>query len=125
MVFRGIMRRYLFLSAAVVLIAAVCVATRQELITIRHRREAELRRQRDAQWMITYQQAKLAFASANYPEVERVLLTILPDAEKRFPSDQRLADALGMLGKSYRADHNYQQAEPILKRALQLYGNMP
>ena len=26
-----------------------------------------------------------------------------------------------MLGKSYRADQNYQRAEPILNRALQIY----
>lgn len=36
-----------------------------------------------------------------------------------------LADALSMLGKSYRADQNYQQAEPILDRALQIYESIP
>src|SRR2546429_2481571 len=98
-------------------IFVVCAVTWQGLLAFRHKR--------DDQWVATYQQASQAFGGGNYSEAERVLLTVLRSAEKWYPRDRRLADALGMLGKSYRADHNYQEAEPILRRALELYESIP
>ncbi len=80
-----------------------------------------LQHHRDAVWSESFAQASRAFVRHDYPGTEKILVGIFPDTEKRYPHDMRLADVLGMLGTSYRADSNYEQAEPILKRALQLY----
>src|SRR5882724_1668406 len=77
-----------------------------------------LQRHSEAVWSESFAQASAAFARHDYAGSEKILLRILPDTEKRYPHDLRLANVLGMLGTSHRADHNYEQAEPILKRAL-------
>src|SRR5712692_8436872 len=83
-----------------------------------------LQRHREAVWSASFAQASAAFARHDYAATEKILLSILPDTEKRYSHDRRLANVLGKLGTSYRADHNYDQAEPILKRARQLYESL-
>src|SRR5437899_7110135 len=80
-----------------------------------------LQQYREKTWSESFAHASAAFVRHDYPGTEKILVSILPDTEKRYPHDPRLADVLGMLGTSYRADQHYEQAEPILKRALQLY----
>ena len=81
-------------------------------------------RHSDAAWSQSFAQASRAFIRQDYAGAEKILVSILPDTEKRYPHDVRLANMLGMLGASYRADRNYDQAEPVLKRALQLYESL-
>ncbi len=78
-------------------------------------------RHREALWSETFARASGAFARHDYAGTEKILVSMLPDTEKRYPHEPRLANVLDMLGTSYRADRNYEQAEPVLKRALQLY----
>jgi tetratricopeptide (TPR) repeat protein len=79
------------------------------------------RRHREAVWLAAYQQATQVFYQGDYLTAERIFTDILPNAEKWYPKDRRLADLLSMLGTSYRVDHKYEQAELLLKRALQVY----
>ena len=101
-VFRGSYAPIRLLGIVVIVLAGVL--TWQGLVAHRHQ-AARAEAERDAQWTATHQQASQAFGGGNYPEAERIVLAILPNAEKWYPRDRRLADALGMLGKSYRADH--------------------
>src|SRR2546422_2542343 len=73
-----------------------------------------LQHHREAVWSESFAQASATFARHDYAGAEKMLVSILPGTEKRYPHDRRLANVLGMLGTSYRADHNYEQAEPIL-----------
>src|SRR5437867_6415582 len=83
-----------------------------------------LQRHREAVWSESFGRASAAFSRHDYAGAERILLSILTDTERWYPHGHRLANVLGMLGTSYRADRNYEQAEPILKRALQLYESL-
>ena len=85
----------------------------------RHREAAE--RQRLAVWAAAYQHAIQAFYSQDYPTAEKLFTDVLPETEKRYPKDHRLGDLLSMLGASYHLDGKSDQAEPILKRALEMY----
>jgi len=87
-----------------VVIVLAGVLTWQGLVAHRHQ-AARAEAERDAQWTATYQQASQAFGGGNYPEAKRILLIHSSERRKVVPRDRRLADALGMLGKSYRADH--------------------
>jgi tetratricopeptide (TPR) repeat protein len=85
----------------------------------RHRQAVE--HQRETAWLTAYGRAAQMFYGEDYVMAEKTITDILPDAEKSHPNDRRFADLLSMLGTSYRVDHKYDQAEPILKRALQVY----
>jgi len=76
---------------------------------------------REAVWLAAYQHTTQAFYRGDYATAEKIFTDILPNGEKWYPKDRRLADLLSMLGTSYRVDHKYEQAEPLLKRALQVY----
>src|ERR1700692_2947079 len=80
-----------------------------------------LQRHKAEVWSETFAHASGAFARQDYTGTEKILVVILPETEDRYPHDRRLADVLGMLGTSYRADGNYEQAEPVLNRAIQVY----
>ncbi len=79
------------------------------------------KRHREAVWLAAYQHATQVFYREDYATAEKIFTDILPNAEKWYPKDRRLAVLLSMLGTSYRVDHKYEQAEPLLKRALQVY----
>jgi len=81
-------------------------------------------RRRQAVWLAAYQRATQVFYRGDYATAEKIFTDILPVTEKLYPKDRRLADLLSMLGTSYRVDHKYEQAEPLLKRALQVYGTI-
>ena len=57
----------------------------------------------------------------DYATAEKLFTDLLPDAEKFHPKDRYLAELLSMLGTSYNLDHKHEQAESVLKRALQVY----
>jgi len=82
---------------------------------------ALFQRHREAVWLAAYKNATQAFYQEDYATAEKIFTDILPDAEKWYPKDYRLAGLLSMLGTSYRVEHKYEQAEPLLKRALQFY----
>src|SRR5260370_14244028 len=81
-------------------------------------------RHREEMWCEAFTQASGAFARHDYAGTEKILVSILPDTEKRYSNETSLANVLDMLGTAYRADRNYEQAEPVLKRALQLYESL-
>ena len=89
--------------------------------TLFQRHQASLKAKAEAAWLAAYQHATQAFYQENYATAEKIFTDILPDAEKRYPKDRRLAELLSMLGTSYNMDHKYELAEPTLKRALQVY----
>jgi len=76
---------------------------------------------REAVWLAAYKHATRVFYQEDYATAEKLFTDILPNAEKWYAKDRRLADLLSMLGTSYRVDHKYEQAELLLKRALQVY----
>jgi tetratricopeptide (TPR) repeat protein len=84
-----------------------------------HREAAQ--RHREAVWLTAYQHATQVFYGGDYATAEKIFADILPNAEKWYPKDRRLAELLSMLGTSYRVEHKYERAEPVLKRALQVY----
>lgn len=94
---------------------------------VQHRREAAERQRETVRHAgeealgATYQQATKEFYNENFGLAEKLFVQILPDAEKAYPNDTRLAALLSMLGACYREDHKYQQAEPLLARAVQIY----
>lgn len=85
----------------------------------RHREAVEQRR--EAGWQAAYQRANQAFYGGDYPEAEKLFAALLPEAEKFHSKDRSLAELLSMLGTSFSMDHKPEQAEPALKRALQVY----
>ena len=89
--------------------------------TLFQRHQASLKAKAEAAWLAAYQHATQAFYQENYATAEKIFTDILPDAEKRYPKDRRLAELLSMLGTSYNMDHKYELAESTLKRALQVY----
>lgn len=88
----------------------------------RHREAVE--RRREAGWQAAYQRATQAFYVGDYATAERLFTGILPEGEKFHPKDRYLAELLSMLGTSYSLDHKHEQAEPALKRALEVYGTI-
>lgn len=88
----------------------------------RHREAVEHRR--EAGWQLAYQRASQAFYGGDYATAETLFTTLLPEAEKFHPKDRYLAKLLSMLGTSYSLDHKPEQAEPALKRALQVYATI-
>jgi tetratricopeptide (TPR) repeat protein len=76
---------------------------------------------REEPFTMTYQQATKAFYDGNVGVAEKLFADILPHAEKAYPNDSRLAALLSMLGTCYREDQKYDQAEPLLLRAVQIY----
>jgi len=108
------MRRWILLG-----ILAVVASWGAWILLQRHREAVE--RQGLAAWAAAYQSATRAFYEQRYPAAEKLLTEILPETERRYPKDHRLGDLLSMLGASYRLDGKLDQAEPILKRALEVY----
>lgn len=89
--------------------------------TLVQRRREAIRQNREIAWMAAYQGATRAFYGADYPVAEKLLTDVLPETETLHPRDRSLADVLTMLGTSYSLEHKSQQAEPILKQALEVY----
>ena len=85
----------------------------------RHR-EA-VRQQREAALWAPYAPAMQALYAEKYGLAEKLFAGMLPGVEKEYANDKRLADLLSMLGTSYREERKYEQAEPVLKRAVETY----
>src|SRR6266481_4349205 len=108
------MRRYVLLGILII------TAGWGGRVLFKRHREAE-QRQREAVWWQAYQHATQMFYQGDYGTAEKTFTDILPNAEKWYPKDRRLGELLSMLGTSYREEHKYEQAEPVLKRALEVY----
>lgn len=89
----------------------------------RHREAVEQRR--EAAWQAAYLRATQIFYGGDYPAAEKLFTALLPEAEKFHPKDRSFAELLSMLGTSYSLDHKPEQAEPALKRALEVYATIP
>jgi len=89
--------------------------------TLVQRHRASEKAKVEGAWSAAYQDATQSFYRGDCATTEKGFSDLLPNAEKRYPKDRHLADLLSMLGTCYRADHKYEQAEPVLKRALQVY----
>ena len=111
------MRRWVLLGILVVTAGWGCW-------TLLQRHRASRKAEADAVWMAAYQRATQAFYREDYPTAERLFTDILSNYEKEYLNDRRLANLLLMLGTSYRVERKYEQAEPLLKRALQVYGSV-
>lgn len=75
---------------------------------------------RETTWGSAYAQANSDYRSGPFPEAAQKLEAVLPQTEQWWPHSPRLFETLYFLGGSYRAAHNYDAAEPILRRALAL-----
>ncbi len=104
-----------------ILLAIVVISASWGGWTLFQRHRASRKAKAEAVWLAAYQHATQVFYREDYATAEKLFTDILPNAEKSYPKDRRLADLLSMLGTSYRVDHKYEQAEPLLKRALQVY----
>ena len=89
--------------------------------TLFQRHRASQQAKAEAEWSAAYQHVTELFYQGEYATAEKSFTDILPNAENWYPNDRRLAELLSMLGTSYRMDHKYEQAEPLLKRALKVY----
>lgn len=108
------MRRWLLLGILV-------IAASWEGWTLFQGHRASQKSKAEAPWLVAYQHATQSFYMEDCATAEKGFTDLLPMAEKRYPKDRNLAGLLSMLGTCYRADHKYEQAEPVLKRALEVY----
>lgn len=92
--------------------------------TLVQRHRVAVQQRREAEWMAVLQRATQAFYGGDYPTAERLFTDLLPEAEKLHPKDRYFAELLSMLGTSYSLDHKPEQAEPVLKRARQVYSKI-
>lgn len=92
------------------------------MLVQRHREAIE--RDRQTAWNAAFQRATQAFYAGDYAMAEKVFTDILPETEKLHPQDRNLAELLSMLGTSYSMDKKEEQAEPVLKQALQVYAEI-
>jgi tetratricopeptide (TPR) repeat protein len=107
-----------------ILLGILVLAASWEGWTLFHRHREAVQAQRDAVRSAAYNKAMEAFYTQNYVLAEKLITDILPDVERSFSNDRRFAQLLSMLGASYNLDHKEQQAEPILKQALQVYASI-
>jgi tetratricopeptide (TPR) repeat protein len=84
----------------------------------RARNSVEL--ERESTWSPAFQNAQAATYAGRCDEAEPALQSILPQTEEWWPNGSRLEAVLTMLGLCYRGDHNYELAEPLLTRALNI-----
>ncbi len=72
----------------------------------------------ETRWDSILADAAKAYQQADYAEAEKLFLAALKEAEKFGNQDPRLATSLNNLAELYRAQGNYEQAEPLYRRAL-------
>ena len=72
----------------------------------------------DPAWDTQMEAGAAAFDAGRYVEAEQHLNAALKEAEQFGRDDPRLAASLLLLGRVYRAQGNYAEAEPLLHRAL-------
>lgn len=111
------MRRWILLGVLVI------TASWGGWIALQRHREA-VEHRREAAWLVAYERATQAFYGADYPTAEKLFTDLIPEAEKFHAKDHYFAELFSMLGTSYSLDHKPEQAEPALKRALQVYATI-
>src|SRR5438552_1688330 len=72
-------------------------------------------------WQTRMQEANLLDREGRYGEARTVYLAALDEAEKFGSSDRRLAESLNNLAAHYFHCGKYAQAEPLYRRALDLW----
>ncbi len=75
----------------------------------------------ETRWDSIMADAVKAYQQADYAQAEKLLLAALKEAEKFGNQDPRLATSLNNLAELYRAQGNYEQAEPLHQRALAIW----
>jgi len=75
----------------------------------------------ETRWDSIMADAVKAYQQADYAQAETLLLAALKEAEKFGNQDPRLATSLNNLAELYRAQGNYEQAEPLHQRALAIW----
>ena len=108
------MRRWLLLGILV-------IAASWEGWTLFQSHRASQKAKAEAPWLEAYRQATQSFYMEDCATAEKSFTELLPTAERRYPKDRNLAGLLSMLGTCYRVDHKDDQAEPVLKQALEIY----
>jgi tetratricopeptide (TPR) repeat protein len=81
---------------------------------------SRVKRDREQAWTASYGQAYGAFTAHNYSQAETILLGMLPEAEKWWLHDRRLANTLRLLGTTYVWDHKYDEAVPFFDQSFQV-----
>ena len=72
----------------------------------------------DTEWNRSMDASMQAYQQGRYTEAEQFLLAALKEAKDFGEQDPRLATSLNNLALLYRAQGKYEQAEPLLPRAL-------
>lgn len=78
-------------------------------------------RHRQSKWLEAYLEASDSFNRSHYADAEGQLLTILPQAEKWWPTGHQLADTLNLLALIYDSEHRPKEAERLCERAIQIF----
>lgn len=79
-----------------------------------------VQREREAAFQRGMGTAVSAHAAQHEAESEQILQTLLPDVEKWWPTGPHLVETLSWLGTVERLQHKYDQAKPVLQRAIEV-----
>ena len=105
------MRKWMLLA---VLIAVACVGS--WIFLQRHRANV---------WEDAFNDASEAYSREDYAKAEGILIPVEAETEKWWPNSPRYFRTELLLGSIYRVDHKYDQAEPLLRRAIELASLIP
>jgi tetratricopeptide (TPR) repeat protein len=67
----------------------------------------------DTLWATYIGEGEKAYQQGNYAEAEKQYVAALREAERFGPGDRRLATTLSSLGRLYRNQDRYAEAEPL------------
>ena len=117
------MRRWILLGILVITATwAGSTVFRRHRQAVQDQREA-VQAEREGAKSEAFHRAAEAFYTQKYALAEKLITDLLPEAEK-YPNRHRLAELLSMLGTSYASEHKPQEAEPALKRSLEVYRSL-
>ncbi len=105
------MRKWILLA---VLIAVACLGS-----------WSLLQRHRANVWDDAFIDACEAYGRQDYAKAEGILIPVEAESEKWWPNGLRYFRIELLLGSVYRADHNYDKAEPFLRHALDMVSLIP
>jgi tetratricopeptide (TPR) repeat protein len=79
-----------------------------------------VQREREGAFQTEMGRALAAHSAHHEAESEQILRALLPDVEKRWPTGPQLIATLSWLGTIERVEDKYDQATPVLQRAIEL-----
>jgi tetratricopeptide (TPR) repeat protein len=106
---RILMKRVLVLLIAIIFAAAGGYATWNWI-----------QQERENTWQVAMAKALAAHSANRDSEAEETLRNVLPDTEKWWPQGPHLIETLSWLGTIERVELKHAEAEPVLKRAIEL-----